>query len=82
VPLCLSLWMSQSTPDLPEAGSAMLVSSFQVAIALGSLGGGVVVDHLGVSATMWVGAVLAAVSLIVIASFGLGSRDLGSVGAA
>jgi predicted MFS family arabinose efflux permease len=47
-----------------------------------SLGGGVVVDHLGVSATMWVGAVLAAVSLIVIANFGLGSRDLRSVEAA
>lgn len=76
VPLCLSLWMSQSTPDLPEAGSAMLVSSFQVAIALGSLGGGLVVDHLGVSATMWVGAMLAAVCLIVLASFGLASRDL------
>lgn len=79
VPLCLSLWMSQSTPDLPEAGSAILVSSFQVAIALGSLGGGVVVDHLGVAATMWVGASLAALSLIVMAGFGLGSRDLGEV---
>jgi predicted MFS family arabinose efflux permease len=82
VPLCLSLWMSQSTPDLPEAGSAMLVSAFQVAIATGSFGGGLVVDHLGVAASMWVGAVLAALSLIAIASFGLGHRDLATAKAA
>ncbi|WP_397452238.1 MFS transporter [Pseudomonas sp. NA-150] len=76
IPLCLSLWLQQTAPDLPEAGSAMLVMGFQVAIALGSFGGGVVVDHVGVPATLWTGAVLALLSLFLIASFGVNNKRL------
>lgn len=70
IPLLLSIWLQKTSPDLAEAGSAMLVVGFQVAIALGSFGGGLVVDHIGVPATLWMGAVLALLSLFLIVSFG------------
>ncbi|WP_297834301.1 MFS transporter [Pseudomonas sp.] len=76
IPLCLSLWLQHTSPDLPEAGSAMLVTGFQVATALGSFGGGVVVDRVGVPATLWMGAALALVSLLLIASFGVNNKRL------
>lgn len=69
IPLCLSVWMQFTSPDRPEAGSSMFVSTVQIAIALGSLGGGAVVDHLGIASTMRFGGVLAALSLLVIMTF-------------
>jgi len=58
-----------SSPDRPEAGSSMFVSTVQIAIALGSLAGGAVVDHLGMAATMRFGGLLAALSVVVIMMF-------------
>jgi predicted MFS family arabinose efflux permease len=68
VPLCLSIWMQLSAPDLPEAGSALFVSIIQVAIALGSFVGGVVVDMAGVPADFLLGSFLALAGLGAIAS--------------
>lgn len=42
------------------------------AIALGSLGGGAVVEHLGIASTMHFSAIPAALSPIVVATFGTG----------
>jgi len=69
IPLCLSVWMQLTSPDRPEAGSSMFVSIVQIAIAVGSLGGGVVVDHLSIASTMRFGGILAALSLLVIMTF-------------
>lgn len=74
IPLCLSIWLQWSSPDLPEAGSAMFVSIVQVAIAVGSSVGGLVADTVGVPATMWLGSALGLLGLIVISSFGFGNR--------
>ena len=74
IPLCLSIWMQLSSPDLPEAGSALFVSIIQVAIALGSLTGGMVVDRVGVPADFWFGSFLALAGLSAIASFGIKNR--------
>jgi predicted MFS family arabinose efflux permease len=70
IPLCLSIWMQLSTPDMPEAGSALFISIIQVAIALGSFAGGAVVDSAGVSVNFWFGSVLALAGLAAIVSFG------------
>ena len=70
LPLCFSIWVQRATPDSPEAGSALFVSIIQVAIALGSLVGGVVVDHVGISADFLFGAGLALLGLAALASFG------------
>ncbi|MGF6769949.1 putative MFS family arabinose efflux permease [Paraburkholderia sp. GAS199] len=69
IPLCLSVWMQLTSPDRPEAGSSLFVSTVQIAIALGSLSGGAVVDHLSIAATLRFGALLAALSLLVIMNF-------------
>jgi predicted MFS family arabinose efflux permease len=79
IPLCLSIWLQLSSPDLPEAGSALFVSIVQVAIAVGSSTGGVVVDSLGLSSTLWLGGALALAGLAVISSFGFNHKKLGEI---
>ncbi|MFM0168408.1 MFS transporter [Paraburkholderia sediminicola] len=69
IPLSLSIWMQWSSPDRPEAGSSMFVSTVQTSIALGSLAGGAVVDHLSIASTMHFGGLLAVLSLLVIMTF-------------
>ncbi len=76
IPLCLSIWTQLASPDKPEAASALFVSTVQAAIAVGSSMGGVVVDNLGIPATMRLGAVLAIAGLAVILSFRTHRRTL------
>jgi predicted MFS family arabinose efflux permease len=71
IPLGVSSWMQLTSPQLPEASSAMLVTTFQVAIASGSLFGGLMVDHQGVSAALWLAAGLGLLGLAVMLSFGV-----------
>jgi len=63
-------WMQLATPDLPEAGSALFVAIIQVAIAVGSLVGGTVVDQVGIPADFWFGSALALLGLAAVACFG------------
>jgi len=76
MPLCLSVWMQLAAPDLPEAGSALFVGIIQVAIAVGSLIGGAVVDRMGIHTDLWFGGSLALLGLAVVASFGTSHRTL------
>lgn len=76
MPLCFSIWIQRATPDSPEAGSALFVSIIQVAIALGSLVGGVVVDHVGISADFLFGSGLAVLGLATLVSFGRNSKTV------
>ncbi|MFL9938889.1 MFS transporter [Paraburkholderia graminis] len=70
LPLCFSIWIQRATPDSPEAGSALFVSIIQVAIAVGSLVGGIVVDHVGIATDFLFGSGLALLGLAALASFG------------
>ncbi|CAB3710406.1 MFS transporter [Paraburkholderia rhynchosiae] len=70
LPLCFSIWIQRATPDSPEAGSALFVGIIQVAIAVGSLVGGLVVDHVGMSTDFLFGSGLALLGLAALASFG------------
>ncbi len=69
IPLCVSMWMQEASPDLPEAGSAMFVGIVQVAIAVGSSVGGAIVDHAGIPVDFRFGSVLAVLGLVTLASF-------------
>lgn len=69
IPLCVSVWMQEAAPDLPEAGSALFVGIIQVAIAVGSSAGGTIVDHAGIPVDFWFGSVLAILGLVTLASF-------------
>ncbi|HET6435580.1 MAG TPA: MFS transporter, partial [Xanthomonadaceae bacterium] len=46
-PVAFQVWMLRAAPDQAEAASGLLVAAFQVAIATGAIGGGLLVDHLG-----------------------------------
>jgi predicted MFS family arabinose efflux permease len=53
MPICLNLWVFKAAPEALEGGAALLITTFQVFIALGSVFGGRIVDHFGTSAVMW-----------------------------
>jgi predicted MFS family arabinose efflux permease len=72
LPLCFSVWIQRSIPDLPEAASALFVGTIQVAIAIGSLVGGTMVDWVGIPADFMLGSALALLGLAALASFGAG----------
>ncbi|OUL98333.1 MFS transporter [Variovorax sp. JS1663] len=74
IPVALTGWMMQAVPDAQEAGQALLVSGFQVAIASGSLIGGLVVDGAGISSTMLVSAALVMVAAVVVGALGRAQR--------
>jgi predicted MFS family arabinose efflux permease len=67
LPIVLNLWVFKAAPDAIEGGAALLVSTFQIFIALGSVLGGQVVDAFGTSAVMWGGGATAAIGLVIIA---------------
>lgn len=66
VPVAMTTWMLAALPDAPEAGQAVLVSAFQVAIASGALFGGVIVDGYGIGTAMLLAGGLAALSAAVV----------------
>jgi predicted MFS family arabinose efflux permease len=57
VPVTLQSWIFKAAPDLGEGGSALFVSTFQLAIAAGSLLGGAILDVAGLRRSMTLGAV-------------------------
>jgi predicted MFS family arabinose efflux permease len=62
-PVCLTASMFDATAVSPEAGQAVLVVVFQLALAAGSVLGGVVVDRWGVEPVMAVGGSLIAAGI-------------------
>ncbi len=66
VPVSMTTWMVESVPHDQEAGQAMMVTAFQIAIASGALLGGIVVDATGVGGTMLLGGGLAVAATLLI----------------
>jgi predicted MFS family arabinose efflux permease len=66
MPVCLQLWVFKAAPEALEGGAALLVCTFQIFIALGSVVGGRVVDSFGTSAVMFGGGCTALVGLILV----------------
>lgn len=58
VPVCVQIWTYQAAPAQFETGSAVMVSVFQIALAVGAFGGGGLVDHLGLRHAFGAGAAL------------------------
>lgn len=46
-PVGFQTWITRAAPDHAEAAGGLLVAAFQVAIATGAIGGGLLVDHIG-----------------------------------
>ncbi len=72
LPVCANMWMFAAAPEAMESGAAIVVSTFQVGIAVGSLLGGGVVDHLNIPSVMWMGGAFAFLALVTVVSFGRG----------
>jgi predicted MFS family arabinose efflux permease len=75
VPLALQTLMLTATPDAPEASAAVLMSVLQLAIAVGSALGGVLVDSAGLKAVFAVAGITAIASALIAA---LGPRSMRS----
>jgi predicted MFS family arabinose efflux permease len=46
-PVGFQIWIVRASPDQAEGASGLLVAAFQTAIAMGAIGGGLLVDHIG-----------------------------------
>ena len=58
VPVTWSTWMTKAIRDEPEAGGGLMVAAIQLAIMLGAAFGGVLLDHVSISATFLGGTAL------------------------
>lgn len=63
MPMCVQTWTFRAAPHAPEGATAVLVTIFQICIATGSRLGGVIVDHVSLSAVMWTGGAIAALAI-------------------
>ena len=70
IPICLQTWMFRAAPELMLSTTAVFVSIFQLALAGGSLFGGIVVDNYGLTSLMAIGGATALAAAIVLCSFG------------
>ncbi|MGP9694440.1 MFS transporter [Brachybacterium sp. AOP25-B2-12] len=64
VPVSTQLWVTSVDPARAESALGLQVTAFQVAIMVGSVTGGALVDHTGVGAALLLGAVAAIVGAI------------------
>lgn len=67
IPIALQLWVFKAAPEALEGGAALLVSTFQVFIALGSVVGGGIVDHWGTTSVMLSAGATALAGLFIVA---------------
>ncbi|MER7461901.1 MFS transporter [Streptomyces sp. NPDC097981] len=68
VSVSLQTWMLKSAPDAMEAASALWVSVFNLAIALGALVGGLVVDQVELITVAWLGGVVVLLTALTLPS--------------
>lgn len=59
-------WMSQNADDAPEAAGSLMVASIQASILLGAVLGGLLLDHISITATLIASVVLAAVAVLIV----------------
>jgi predicted MFS family arabinose efflux permease len=74
-PASFQVWIFTAAHGHPEAGTALLVSTLNVAIAVGTSVGGGIVDTVGVPAAFWFGGALLAAALLTVAILGSRRND-------
>lgn len=73
VPVGLQTWLVRAAPDQAESAGGLMVATFQVAIALGAIVGGLLVDHAGVASAFAYGGV--ATLLAALVTFAMGPKQ-------
>jgi len=66
IPVAWSTWLSKGIADEPESGGGLLVAAIQLAIMLGAALGGVLLDHLSITATLIGGTLMLGMSSIIV----------------
>lgn len=59
-------WMSQNAEDAPEAAGGLMVAAVQASILLGAVIGGLLLDHLSITAVLIASVVLAGVAVLIV----------------
>jgi predicted MFS family arabinose efflux permease len=59
-------WMSQNADDAPEAAGGLMVAAVQASILLGAVLGGLLLDHLSITATLIASVILAALAVLIV----------------
>lgn len=62
----LMTWMMAAAPKAVEIATALYVGVFNIGIALGAWGGGLLLDGLGLHANLWAAAGFAAAATLVV----------------
>jgi DHA1 family purine ribonucleoside efflux pump-like MFS transporter len=70
VPVGVQTWMVRAAPDQAESAGGLMVATFQVAIALGALFGGLLVDTAGVNSAFIYSGAATLLAAIAVACFG------------
>ena len=66
IPVCWSTWLSKGVSDEPESGGGLMVGAIQLSIMAGGALGGVLLDHLSITATILGGCVLLVLAAVVV----------------
>ena len=59
-------WMSQNAEDAPEAAGGLMVAAVQASILLGAVIGGLLLDHLSISAVLLASVTLALIAVLIV----------------
>lgn len=68
VPVGVQMWIFKAAPDHAEPATALNTVMFNLAIAVGALFGGLVVDGASTTAVLWFGALLTALTFLAVRS--------------
>lgn len=69
-PVGFQTWIVRVAPDQAEGAGGLLVAAFQIAIAIGAIGGGMLVDHVGALGGPIFAVVAVALGLLLTLRFG------------
>lgn len=59
-------WMSQNAEDAPEAAGGLMVAAVQASILLGAVIGGLLLDHISISAVLIASVALAVIAVLIV----------------
>jgi DHA1 family purine ribonucleoside efflux pump-like MFS transporter len=65
-PVGTQLWLYNATRNNPEAAQAVNTSVFQLSIGMGSLIGGAAVNNISLHSSMWIGALIMALAVLMV----------------
>ena len=66
VPVAVQTWILRAAPNATESATALNTSMFNLAIALGALFGGLVVDGISTNGVLWFGAVVSLLTTVAV----------------